>query len=93
MAIPANLDMENSRRAYWLQTITTGGNLSNADLHEAYLKAQAGMPANLSIIDMEKIYWKTKSGSTNVNLSCGDYQNIAFQPYQSNELYWLRAQP
>lgn len=91
MAIPANLDLENSRRAYWLETILTGGNLSNADLHKAFLQNKTGR-ADLSIIDMEKIYWKSVSGSV-TNLSCGDYQNIVFNPYQSNELYWLRAQP
>lgn len=92
MAIPGGLDLENSRRAYWLATVTTGGNLSNQDLWRAFLKVQGGMPANLSNNDMEKIYWNTKAGTS--GLSTQDARRITFgSANYFSELLWLRAQP
>ena len=92
MAIPANLDLENSRRSYWLATVTTGGNLSNQDLWQAFLKAQVSMPANLSNNDMEKIYWNTKAGTS--GLSVQDARRLTFGSANDfSELKWLRAQP
>ena len=92
VGIAANLSLADSRRAYWLKTITTGGNLSNQDLFQAFLKAQPGMPANLSNNDMEKIYWNTKAGTS--GLSIQDAKRITFgSSNQFSELLWLRAQP
>lgn len=91
MPIANNLDLENSRRAYWLVTIPTGGNLSNPDLYRAFLKNKTAT-SNLSNNDMEKIYWNTTAGTT--NLSTQDAKRIAFgSANQYEELYWLRAQP
>lgn len=91
LSLPQTESLANTRRAYWLQTITTGGNLSNDDLFEAFLQNKTAT-TNLSVQDMEKIYWKSVSGSTDPTLSVADYQAIVFAPYQDEELYWLRAQ-
>ena len=90
MAIPANLSLEESGRAYWTATVGAN-NLSADELYKKFLEIKTGL-SNKSFQDMEIPYWKGLSGSS-ANLSSQDYQNIVFNPYQSEELYWLRAQP
>jgi hypothetical protein len=91
MPIPANLDLESSRKAYWTATVGAN-NLSADELYKKFLEIKTGL-SNKSFQDMEIPYWKSVSGSSNPNLSSQDYQNLVFNPYQSEELYWLRAQP
>lgn len=91
VAVDQNLSIQDTQIQFVQKTL---GPVTGAidDLWYAFLKNKTGT-SNLSVDDMNKIYWKSVSGSSNPNLSTQDYQNIAFNPYQSNELYWLRAQP
>lgn len=90
MAISQTLDLDASRRAYWLETITTGGNLSNQDLEKSFLQNKTAT-TNLSVQDMRKIYWNTTAGTS--GLSTQDAKWVATANYNHSELLWLRAQP
>lgn len=89
MAIPANLGIDDSRVAFW--TATVGANNLDADaLYKKFLEIKTTL-TNKSVADMEQVYWGGLA--TKTNMSVQDYKNVVFNPYQSEELYWLRAQP
>jgi hypothetical protein len=88
MAIPQNLDLDASRRAYYTETV--GANtLDNDALYNKFLQIKTGK-TNLSTNDMALIYWRGLAARPNGSLM--DCQNTMFNPYMSEELLYLRAQ-
>lgn len=87
IVIPMNLDLDASRRAYYNTLV--GANLSLDDIYFKFLQIKTGK-TNLSMQDMEAIYWGGLAGTSG---SVQDAKNKLFNAFKSEELYYLRSQP
>jgi hypothetical protein len=81
--------LDETRVSYYTKTVGAN-NLDTDSLYHKFLQIKTSR-TDLDTDSMEKIYWCGLAGDN--TLSVSDAQSKIFNPYQNEELYYLRAQP